>query len=415
MSSGDPDHLTGLRATAWTRILARARRRLERSGGELDGVLTLSAPSEEERKLVIGLTGMHRPPGVKSVTIPLTALNEAVFAEYGMTLVAALAVVNGPMRNRPAERSEEQQARTGALADARRRAGSHSHAAWFGAWLEQVAIDGTLTRLVRRGDADQLGWACEVLAVLPVPAAQAISLPVLAERATGNTKALSGTPIATLVLRALAMREDKTPPATAAERRARWEAAGVIVDDLASQVLVLGLRPSQDHVVGVWLRDAADFGIPFRLTLHQLTRDPLTLVAPDVYVCENPAVLRAAAADWKVGSAPLICTEGVPSGACHRLLSRAQGTIHWRGDFDWTGLRTTSAAVQRYAARPWRMSVADYLTAIDAPLAETEPLRGPAAGSPWDPDLAAVMAQRGRAVMEERLIPLLLADLRQPY
>ena len=109
----------------------------------------------------------------------------------------------------------------------------------------------------------------------------------------------------------------------------------------------------------------------------------------------------------------MICTEGVPSGACHRLLSRARGTVHWRGDFDWTGLRTTAAAVQRYGARPWRMSVADYSAAIDAPLAETEALRGPAAASPWDPELATVMAKRGRAVMEERLIPLLLLDLQR--
>jgi hypothetical protein len=35
----------------------------------------------------------------------------------------------------------------------------------------------------------------------------------------------------------------------------------------------------------------------------------------------------------------------------------------------------------------------------------TERLRGPAADSPWDPQLAARMAQTGRAVMEERLIP----------
>jgi hypothetical protein len=67
--------------------------------------------------------------------------------------------------------------------------------------------------------------------------------------------------------------------------------------------------------------------------------------------------------------------------------------------------------MQRYAARPWRMSVTDYLAAIDAPLAETEPLKGAAALSPWEPELAAVMTERGRAVMEERLIPLLLADL----
>ena len=40
-----------------------------------------------------------------------------------------------------------------------------------------------------------------------------------------------------------------------------------------------------------------------------------------------------------------------------------------------------------------------------------EPLRGPAAPSPWDPPLAGRMAQTGNAVMEERMIPLLLADI----
>jgi len=38
-------------------------------------------------------------------------------------------------------------------------------------------------------------------------------------------------------------------------------------------------------------------------------------------------------------------------------------------------------------------------------------LRGQAAPSPWDPALAARMAETGQAVTEERLICLLLADL----
>ena len=58
------------------------------------------------------------------------------------------------------------------------------------------------------------------------------------------------------------------------------------------------------------------------------------------------------------------------------------------------------------------MTTADYVAAIDAPLAEAEALCGSAAPSPWDPELAPEMARRGRAVMEERLIPLLLGDLR---
>jgi hypothetical protein len=42
---------------------------------------------------------------------------------------------------------------------------------------------------------------------------------------------------------------------------------------------------------------------------------------------------------------------------------------------------------------------------------ETEPLKGPPAGSPWDPRLAREMSASGRAVMEERLLPVLIADL----
>ena len=114
-------------------------------------------------------------------------------------------------------------------------------------WLEQLSADGTVTKLVRRGDAELLGQAGAVLAQLPV---REMSLPVLAERATGNTKALSQTALATLVLRALALRDGLPAPATSAERRLQWESAGVILDDLASQVLVLGVRPIEDNLLG---------------------------------------------------------------------------------------------------------------------------------------------------------------------
>ena len=411
MTGPAPAAIGTLRSVAWTRILASARRRLERAGGELSGTITLADPDEDERRLIIGLTGVHRPPGVRAVRIGLRQLDAAVAAETGLSLVDALAVLDGPVRNRPAERSAEVRARDEAVANAAARAGSHADRPWFLGWLDELTRDGTLTRLVRRGDGDQLGWACTVLAALPIPAGQPLSLPVLAERTTGNTKALSGTAISTLVLRALARSAGAPPPVTAAQRRQRWAAAGVIVDDLASQVLVLGLRPPQDNVVAGWLRTASAAGIPFRLTLHQLTIDPITLDAPDVYVCENPAVLRAAATEWHDRRPPLICTEGQPSAACHRVLAGASGTVHWRGDFDWTGLRTTAAAARQHGALPWRMSTGDYLQAIDAPLADTEPLKGAPAPSPWEPALAGVMATRGRAVMEERLIPLLLADL----
>ncbi|WP_086667889.1 DUF2399 domain-containing protein [Lentzea kentuckyensis] len=74
-------------------------------------------------------------------------------------------------------------------------------------------------------------------------------------------------------------------------------------------------------------------------------------------------MLRAAASELADRSATLVCTEGQPSAACHRLLAAARGQVHWRGDFDWTGLRTTAAATARYEALPWRMTVDEYMSA----------------------------------------------------
>jgi uncharacterized protein (TIGR02679 family) len=397
---------------SWARVLRLARRRLEGTGGEPIGTLTVRDPTEAERKLIIGLTGAYRAPGVASVSLPLPLLDASVRREFGRSLVEVLTQQGGPLRDRAGERTQEALARDTLLADARARAGSWTGEVWFADWLDQLAADGTITRLVRRGDPAALRQACAVLARLP---AGGISLPVLAEQVTGDTKALSGTPAATLVLRALAARDGEPPPTGAAQRRARWDAAGVILDDLASQVLVLGVRPVQDHPLAGWLHAAADGAIPFRITLHQLTLAPLTVPAAEVFVCENPAVLRAAVAGWTPGHPPLICTEGVPSAACHRLLAGMRGPINWRGDFDWTGLRTTADAIHRHDARPWRMSVTDYRRALDAPGVDaeqlSEPLRGAPADSPWDPALAAALHERGRAVMEERIIPELLADL----
>lgn len=390
----------------WQRILAAARRKLERTGGELTGSIGLTKPTDAERRVIIGISGRHRSADVARVSLGLLELDRAIHDVHGIGLLAALAQRDGPVRNRPAERAEEEQAKAEALADLRRRCPAHADESWFVEWTSALAGDGTATRLVRRGAGDVLGWAGEVLNRLP---AENTPLPVLAEWATGNTKALTGTPLASLVLRALAVRDGVPTPVTRADQRARWEASGVIVDDLASQVLVLNLQARDDHVVAGWLNDAASFGIPFRLTLHQITVDPVTPSARELYVCENPAVLRAAASELGEDAATLVCTEGQPSAACHRLLASYRGEVHWRGDFDWTGLRTTATAITRYSASPWRMTTADYLAAVET--GDSEPLKGPAAPSPWDPDLAAAMTAGGRAIMEERLIPALLEDL----
>lgn len=359
--------------------------------------------------MIIGITGTYRPATVKRLTVSLADLDDALARMHGMGLLQTLTSVAGPVRDRPAERAAEVSGRQALLAEAA--AAKRAEEPWFAEWLSAMATDGTLTRLVRRGDTHLIGQATAVLDQLP---GNYVPIPVLAESATGDTKALvAGSPLATLVLRALALWSGSTaPPSGRAGQRALWESAGVIVDDLASQVLVLNIRTRGDGVVSGWLNDAARFGIPFRLTLQQLGEHPVMPTTEEIFVCENPAVLRTAAAELGDRSAALVCTEGIPSAACHKLLAAAVSAgarLRWRADFDWTGLRIVGAAAVRHGASPWRMSAADYTSGLAE--GESTPLNGSGSASPWDPALAERMTAEGRAVMEERLIPALHADL----
>lgn len=393
-------------------LVDRIRARISR-GAPLGGVVTLTGATPQQRQAVAQLLG--RPLGRgSSLSVPLPAVETALRAA-GLAdgLREAVELLHGAVPDVAAERASLDARRHAALQSAL--ACRHSAERWHEAWLAELSADGTVTRLLRVGKDGVLAQATAVLDLLP---AVELPLPVLAERATGDTKALSVPPLPGLVLRALARWRGAEMPQHRTARRDLWDAFGVVLDDLASQVLVLGL-PAQGGPLGRWLTEAATLGVPFRITLHQLSSMPVVPDVPAVYVCENPAVLRAAAAELGGRCRPLICTEGIPSAACHRLLESIVGqsgrpaggtVVRWRGDFDWTGLRTTAAAIARHGATPWRMSAGDYAAGLAD--GDSEPLRGRAAGSDWDPDLAEQMCSAGRAVMEERLVSELLSDLR---
>lgn len=383
---------------AWARLLHSARRSLERTGGSLDTTISLAAPTDAERLLVIGITGVHRTAGSARVAVRLADLDSYLRQVHG----AGLADVLGPgLRNRPAERAAEAAARRTALDQAQ--AGRHRRDQWWRQWLDDIDRDGTLTRLLRGGR--DLTPALRVLEALP---AAEEPMPAFAERLLGDTKALAEPGLRNLLVKALARWQGVDVPADAEQERALWELVGVIHDDLASQVLVLNL-PADGGLVGGWLTQAAQAGVPVRLTLHQLRLHPLRIRAEQVFVTENPAVLRAACALGPAAAA-LVCTEGVPSAAAHRLLGQATAsTLWWRNDFDWAGVRMTAAALHRYPnARPWRMSARDYRSGAGT----GQPLLGTPTETPWDGQLASEMKAAGRSVMEERLLPDLLEDLR---
>jgi uncharacterized protein (TIGR02679 family) len=290
------------------RLLRQARRSLERTGGELSGSVSLSQPGDAERKAIIGITGQYRPAQATRIAVRLADLDRAVRETTGRGLPELLADLGGPLRDRPAERDVLAGARDAAIRAAQ--TSSLSSCAWYQDWLAEIGRDGTLTKLVGTGEQARLGQAVRVLEYLAGRQDAPVLLPALAAEVTGDTKALNhGTVLSTLVLRALAGQAGTGRPRTAGERRELWEAGGVVVDDLASRVLVLNL-PAEGPGLAGWLAGAARHGVPFYVTLHQLMTFPLTIRGAVVHVCENPAVLRHATAALGPESAPLVCTEG---------------------------------------------------------------------------------------------------------
>jgi len=399
-------------AAEYQRLLAAARRSLEGSGGDLAGTVSVSHPTDAERRAIIGITGQYRDTQAARVSVRLADLNTAVREATGRDLAELLAELGGPLRNCPAERSTLAGARDAAVRAAEA-SPLHASCGWYRDWLAEIVRDGSLTKLIRQGEQARLGQAAGVLEHLARRAGAPVLLPELAADVTGDTKALShGTLLATLVLRALAVKTGLGRPRTAEERRGLWEAGDVVVDDLASRVLVLNMS-GEGLGLAEWLAGAARLGVPFYVTLHQLMTLPLQLNGALVHVCENPAVLRRAAAELGPGSAPLICTEGRPSAAFHQLAGTVVsggGVLRYHGDFDWPGLAIASSVMRRHRARPWRMGAADYLAGVRAG-SEHVRLAGLPQPTPWDPELGEVMAVTGRVVYEESVAGALIADL----
>lgn len=388
----------------YRRLLRAARRSLERTGGDLAGSVGLGDPDDAERKAVIGITGQYRAGGTTRLTVRLAELDRAVREATGGGLAELLSELGGPLRDRPAELAALVAARETTVRYARNAVEEQ----WYQEWLAALERDGTLTRLVNAGEQARVGEAARVLEHLAARD-EPVLLPELAAAMTGDTKALNhGTVLSTLVLRALSLRAGSGRFDTAEARRELWDSSGVVVDDLASRVLVLNL-PATGDGLGEWLTGAARRGVPFYVTLQQLTAMPVRVAVPVVHVCENPAVLRRAASDLGASAGPLLCTEGRPSTAFHQLAAAVDGELRYHGDFDWPGISIADSVMARHGARPWRFGAADYLAGVRA---DSIALSGAARPTPWDPSLGEAMVSTGKIVYEEAVVGLLVADLR---
>ncbi|MCP3818500.1 TIGR02679 family protein [Streptomyces sp. A3M-1-3] len=395
--------LLGDPGLAW--LVDRARRRLEREQ-PLTGPVSLSAPTPAQRASAERLLG-RSPRSGRSLTVRLDEV-DAVLRRSGISpdgLAAAVPVLTGPVLPLgPARQAEdrawqEAHAPIDALAD---------EIPALAAWAARLRGDGLIRRLAGSPPTAHALLGQVATALRALPADPPASLPAFAARVLGSAHALDdGTPSATVTLSGIRALTG-FPDGTGAEwRREAWASAGLLRDELSSTVLTLNLRgtPALDSM--------AEAGEPAVLTLRQLIRRPPAPSAPTVRICENPAVLAAAADAHGTRSAPLVCLQGQPSAAALTLLRHLHEggtTLHYHGDFDWGGLRIASALLRRIPWLPWRYTAADYRAAVLTPPAGP-PLTGLRAEAPWDPDLPEALAELGVRVEEETVLDVLLSDL----
>lgn len=376
--------------TAW--LLDRMVKRL--AGGQpLAGMVRIADPTEAQRESWARLVGERVRGG--GLRLDLDALNQLV-VEAGMTssLEAAVTVLRGPVENR-------------------RQAGQDKASAWdlaFGnppANEEALWADLRQTGLVKRLVSDDpiagaalLRQAAQLLGLLP---AQGLCLQELAVAVVGDAHGLDpGRPLASVVLRAVKLRTGVDP----SERRLAWASVGVELDPLSASVLVLGLRAQGDGLVARLLQACADAGEPCRLTLRQLRREPLVVEGDCVFVCENPAVVLAAADRLGPRCRPLVCVEGQPGSAARLVLAVVGTRARYHGDFDWPGVRIAADVLAMTGGQAWRFDAAAYERAPKG-----MELLGASVGTAWDSGLREAMLASGRLVHEEAVISELLGDL----
>ena len=382
----------------------RLRSRYER--GEQSDAFTLLGLSASERRTLEGLMG--RPVrAAGSMRLRVSELDAALSrAGIAPSLRRALELLDGPVHDRRARRLALERSWSEVLSQL-----GEPH---LRALVGKSAGAALLKRLAGGNPSEAASLLTRAQCVLQRLPERGVPLAQLAALVLGDAHALDpGSPVASLVLRASAM-DDAPDEDRDGRPREQWARLGVTVNELSSPALCLNLpvrRPGESVIVPVGL--AA--GEPVHLSLRKLLRDPpvWAVLDRDLFVCENPSIVAIAADRLGGASAPLVCTDGMPSAAQRTLilqLAAAGARLRYHGDFDWPGLTIGNFVIRALGARPWRFGTDDYLAACRGGVS-----RLPAEcriEAEWDPRLAGMMVERGLAVHEEAVADTLLEDLR---
>lgn len=436
------DRLLGVPEMAW--LVSRVRPRILAARGEpLTGAVQLTTPTDDQRAAAVRLVGRPRRTG-SALRVDLAVVEEVLRrGPWPPGLADAVETLSGPVVDKTAERAAERAAWDAAydalLPAAARFSGLGE---WWGPWCAEGGLKRAARAEAARASAvpspevgaDLVRGVAAVFERLP---AAAQPLAVLAREAVGDAHGLDDSRALGRLARAAA-RAAFLPDQTEEEVSTRdvWAAAGVVLSNVASTALCLGV-PGADpasterigHSAGTATAASLDAmrgaRVPVVLTLDQVRSGGVRTLPRGsvVHVCENPTVVEVIADRW-AKSAPgtgndgafgpvLVCTSGQPGTAVIELLqalSAGGAELRYHGDFDWGGLRIARSLGATVTWVPWRYTTAHYVAAARSGQPARQ-LTGRAAPSPWDPELTVAMREWGVAVEEEAVADLLATDV----
>ncbi len=124
----------------YRRLLDAARRSLERTGGDLAGSVSVSQPTEAERKAIIGITGQYRDARTAKISVRLADLDRPCARPPASGWPELLSDLGGPLRDRRAERQAS--ARPGPLSRPSRGSTLDDSCDWYRSWLGNSSATG---------------------------------------------------------------------------------------------------------------------------------------------------------------------------------------------------------------------------------------------------------------------------------
>lgn len=389
-------------------VLAAIRSRAERGFRTEVGALRVSLTPAQRRE-VARLLGA--PWDVSGNPVRLEYLAGAL-AEHGVSVLGLIEALDGKsvvdQRHRRATERAAAQAERSSVVDLLVDLG-----------IPRLCVDAWLTDsgLPRPGNGELASLAERVVRTwraLPGLTEQPVRLARLAAGLFDDAHALDyGELLGRAVPRLIAVVHDLPRPRRAGrDWRAAWAAVGVRCDGVSSRVLALNL-PLRGDAPAARLC-AATPGEPVWITLRSLDGEWSTSTGAQVFVCENPTVVEAAADQLGTRCPPMVCTDGIPSMAALELLAGLSGggcVFRVRADVDDAGFVTVDQVLSVGAqATLWRYDTTTYTTYVKAPATGA----GERAETTVDSlaQLRHAYAGNRSALHEEALLDELLGDLR---